>query len=189
MKKILFINVCVRKDSRTNRLAHSLLERLDGQVTEVCPDREYMLKPLSEERLRRRDELLAAGEFSAEELSAARSFAEADIIVIAAPYWDLSFPSLLKIYFENVTVCGVTFRYNDKGIPEGLCRAEKLYYVTTSGGPIIYNMGFEYADTLSKVFYGIEETHFISAEGLDIVGADAEGILNDAVNSLCKITE
>ncbi len=27
----------------------------------------------------------------------AKDFAESDIIVIAAPYWDLSFPSILKV--------------------------------------------------------------------------------------------
>lgn len=96
----------------------------------------------------------------------------------------IPFPALLKIYLENVTVCGVTFRYSDKGIPVGLCRAEKLCYVTTSGGPIIHNFGFTYVDTMAREFYGIKETRFISAEGLDIVGADSERILAEAMNAL-----
>lgn len=183
MKKILFVNTCVRKESRTNALARALIETLDGEVTEIRPDLNG-LKPLCESSLNRRDALLAAGDITAAELDAARQFAAADIIVIAAPYWDLTFPALLKIYLENVTVCGVTFRYTDEGIPEGLCRAEKLYYVTTSGGPIIHNFGFEYVDALAREFYGIKETHFISAEGLDIIGADTEGILNEAIRRI-----
>ena len=183
MEKILFINTCVRDGSRTLRLAKRLLESLDGEVTEVRPDLNGLM-PLNEKSLMRRDELLEKGELSAPELRAARDFAEADIIVIAAPYWDLTFPSLLKIYLENVTVCGVTFIYTPEGVPKGLCRAKRLYYVTTSGGPIIHNFGFDYVRTLAREFYGIDDTRFVSAEGLDIVGADAESILNDAMRRL-----
>ena len=177
MKKILFINTCVREESRTNRLARRLLERLGGEVTEIGPDLSG-LKPLDRASLARREALTAAGDFSAPELGAARA------VVIAAPYWDLTFPSLLKIYLENVTVCGVTFYYTDSGIPAGLCRAEKLYYVTTSGGPIIHNFGYEYVSALAKEFYGIKDTRFISAEGLDIIGADAEAILKKAEENI-----
>lgn len=183
MKKILFINTCVREESRTNRLARRLLEKLGGEVTEIGPDLSG-LKPLDRASLARREALTAAGDFSAPELGAARGFAEADMVVIAAPYWDLTFPSLLKIYLENVTVCGVTFYYTDLGIPAGLCRAERLYYVTTSGGPIIHNFGYEYVSALAKEFYGIKDTRFISAEGLDIIGADAEAILKKAEENI-----
>ena len=184
MKKILFINTCVRKESRTYRLAQRLLEKLEGEITEIGPELNG-LRPLSEDSLSRRDELTARGELSAPELCAAREFAAADVIVIAAPYWDLTFPALLKIYLENVTVCGVTFRYTPEGIPKGLCRAEKLYYVTTSGGPIVHNFGFTYVDTMAREFYGIKETRFISAEGLDILGADAESILAETMDRQC----
>ncbi len=179
MKKILFVNTCVRKDSRTAALARRLLDRLDGEVSEVRPDLGG-LRPLDESSLSRRDELLAAGELDAPELGCARDFANADTIVIAAPYWDLTFPALLKIYLENVTVCGVTFRYTDEGVPQGLCRADKLYYVTTSGGPITHNFGFEYVSALAGEFYGIKEKRFISAQGLDILGADTERLLAEA---------
>ncbi len=180
MKKILFINTCVRKNSRTSKLARYILEKLDGEVTEVRPDLTGF-DPLDEASLARRDKLLEAKDFSASEFAAAREFAKADIILIAAPYWDLTFPSLLKIYLENVTVCGVTFYYTENGVPKGLCRAKKLYYVTTSGGEIVHNFGFEYVDALAKEFYGIGETRFISAEGLDIIGADEGGILREAM--------
>ncbi len=182
MKKILFINVCVRKESRTKKLALQLLKGLDGEISEIEPNING-LKPLDESLLIKREELTADGNFSAPQLDAAREFAEADIIVIAAPYWDLTFPALLKIYLENITVCGVTFRYTEEGFPEGLCRAEKLYYVTTSGGSIVHNFGFEYVSTLANEFFGIKDTRFISAEGLDIIGADAEKILNEAIRN------
>lgn len=48
MKNLLFINTCVRPESRTKRLADRLLERLGGEVTEVRPDLSGMT-PLTNE--------------------------------------------------------------------------------------------------------------------------------------------
>lgn len=183
MDNILFVNVCVRENSRTLEFAHYLLDKLKGNVTEVCPHKKGML-PLDENRLKRRDELIAKEDFSAPDLEETRRFAEADVIVIAAPYWDLSFPALLKIYTENITVCGVTFYYSEEGIPISLCKCKKLYYITSSGGPVIYNMGFEYIKTLSEGFFGIKDINFVSAEGLDIYGADTDKIIEEAKNKI-----
>ena len=111
-------------------------------------------------------------------LSTVRQFASADTIVIAAPYWDLSFPATLKQYFEQINVIGVTFCYTEDGIPVGLCKARKLYYVMTAGGVFIpEEFGFGYVKALAERFYGIKECELIKAVGLDIVGADVEGIL------------
>ncbi len=63
----------------------------------------------------------------------AHQFAEADEIVIAAPFWEGAYPALLKVYFEHISVVGIANRYTDHG-PVGMCRASKLHYVTTRGG-------------------------------------------------------
>ena len=42
----------------------------------------------------------------------------ADTIVIAAPFWDFSFPAALKIYIENIYVTGIVSRYGSDGRPE-----------------------------------------------------------------------
>ena len=135
MKRILFVNACIRPDSRTLLLAQEVLRQLDGEIEEVRVSEENLL-PLNRELLEKRNELLAARDFSAPMFAYARQFASADEIVIAAPYWDLSFPSVLRIYLEHITITGITFQYSPEGIPEGLCRAERMIYVTTAGGPI-----------------------------------------------------
>ena len=112
-------------------------------------------------------------------LSYARQFAEADAIVIAAPYWDLAFPALLKIYLEAVTVSGVTFCYSEDGTPKSLCKAKKLIYVTTAGGPIFADFGYSYVRTMAEGFFGIEETVCFKAENLDVIGMDTEKILRE----------
>ena len=39
---ILYVNVCVRKDSRTKLLADYLLSKFDDEITEVClSDKEF----------------------------------------------------------------------------------------------------------------------------------------------------
>lgn len=48
-------------------------------------------------------------------LSPAREVAGADVIVIGAPYWDLTFPAALKVYLEWASLNNVTFRYTDRG--------------------------------------------------------------------------
>ena len=102
------------------------------------------------------------------------------MLVIAAPYWDMSFPSSLKIFFEAASVEGITFTYADDGTPIGLCAAEDMYYVTTSGGYIgDCNFGFEYANALCRL-YGVQNAHFVSAQGLDLDGADVQAIMEAA---------
>lgn len=49
-----------------------------------------------------REALLAEGKFDHPRFRYAHRFAAADKIVIAAPFWDLSFPALLKVYIENL---------------------------------------------------------------------------------------
>ena len=92
------------------------------------------------------------------------------------------FPGVLKLYLENITVAGITFRYASNGKPESLCRAEAMDYVTTSGGYIGHNdFGFSYISALARDFFGIQKIRRYAAEGLDIFGADPEAILRKAM--------
>lgn len=180
----LFINACVRRQSRTLRLAECLLERLGGDVEEVRLE-EIAFGAADEAFLDKRDRLIAAGDFNDPLFALARQFAGADQIVIAAPYWDLSFPAALKQYFEQINVLGITFVYTPEGIPRGLCRARKLYYVTTAGGNFVpEEYGFGYVRALAQGFYGIPEAELIRATGLDIDGADEQAILREAMERI-----
>lgn len=176
---VLFVNGCVRENSRTLELAHAVLEQLPDAVEEIClyPDGP---EGLDAEKLCSRDKLLKEKDYSHPMLRFAKQFAEADTIVIAAPYWDLAFPAKVRAYLEEITVSGITFQYGTDGIPKGLCKAEKLIYVTTAGGPIFQNFAFEYVQALAHAFYGIADVRLVKAEGLDIWGADTAGILEHA---------
>ena len=169
---ILFVNACVREASRTLRLARAALAEKAKPVTEVRLI-DLAFPKVDEAFLEKRDRLIGEGRFDDPLFSLARQFAEAGEIVVAAPYWDLSFPAALKQYFEQVTVIGITFRYTPEGVPEGLCRAKKLTYFTTAGGEFVpEEYGFGYVRALAQNLYGIEEVRIVKATGLDIDGAD-----------------
>ncbi len=174
---ILFIDACVRRDSRTRRLAKRVLKRLSGPVETVRLE-EIGFPKTDEAFLRKRDACIAAGDFSDPMFDLAKQFRSADTVVVAAPHWDLSFPASLKQYFEQVNVVGLTFYYTDSDRPVTLCRAKKLYYVATAGGPVRdHAYGFGYVKGLGQEFYGIEDATLFAAEGIDLLGADAEAIL------------
>ncbi|MBR5468753.1 MAG: NAD(P)H-dependent oxidoreductase [Firmicutes bacterium] len=185
MENILFINSCIRKnESRTLALAKALLDKLEGEIKEVDLTSEN-IAPLTAETLALRNELTEKGDLSHPMLKYASDFAAADTIVIGTPFWDLAFPAVLKQYLEQICACGITFRYNDHGIPQGMCKAKKVYYVTTAGGFLEgMNFGFDYIKALCNLYFGIKDVECIAAEGLDIWGNDAEKILEDRINSL-----
>ncbi len=172
----LYINCCVREKSRTGRLARAVLRKLGGDFTELNLYEEN-LKPLDKETLNKRTALVEQGDYSDQMFDYAKQFASADAIVIAAPYWDLSFPAPLKTYFENIYVTGIVSEYDENGMTHGLCKAQELYYVTTAGGPYDPTYSYGYVESLAKNFFGIPTTHLVKAELLDIVGNDAEEIL------------
>lgn len=177
MDKILFINACLRPISRTLELANTLLQTLEGEVQEV---RLYdkPLPALDAACMAVRNQAADSGDFSHPYFDAAKEFAAADVVVIAAPYWDLMFPAVLKTYLENITVGGITFRYSKQGRPESLCKIKALHYVTTAGGFIGQNdFGFAYIKALAQGFWEIPRVCRYAAEGLDIFGADVEGIM------------
>ena len=180
----LYINCCVREESRTDRLAQAVLQKLGGDFTELKLYEEN-LKPLDRETLNKRTALIKQGDYSDPMFDHAKQFASADTIVIAAPYWDLSFPSTLKIYIENIYVTGIVSAYDESGMPVGLCKAKELYYITTAGGPYDPTYSYGYIESLAKSFFGIPTTHLVKAEMLDIVGNKAEEILNREINRIC----
>lgn len=181
---ILFINACVRENSRTLVLAKNILSKMSGEVIEVNLNQEN-IAPLNRELLEKREGLLSSKNKNDPMFHYAKQFAEADEIVIAAPFWDLSFPAILKAYMEQITVSGITFEYIS-GRPCGLCKAKSLTYVTTSGGPIFADFGYKYVKTLAKSFYGIENTRAYRAMNLDVDMITAEEVLTKASISVIE---
>ncbi len=183
---VLFVDACVREGSRTRRLAEHLIKTLNVQYDHLYLG-DCSFPKTDAGFIEKRDSLLREGALSDPMFDHARQFAEAEEVIIAAPFWDLSFPAILKTYLEQINVVGITFRYNENGQPEGLCRAKRLYYVTTAGGTFLpAEYGFGYVEALAKSFYGIGEVELIKATGLDIAGAPVEQILKEGEEEISR---
>ena len=175
----LFVNACMRgEDSRTLALCR---EYLQGKEEVVEVDLATLgLKPFDAQMVAYRTEKQKAKAWDDPIFDLSHQFAEADEVVIGAPYWDLSFPAALKVYMEHVSVCDIAFHYTEDARCEGICKADRLTYIASCGGFVEGgNVGYEYFCGIAKMF-GIPETRFVAAEGLDIVGIDVEAQMDKA---------
>ena len=92
--KTLFVNACTRKESRTLELSNYLLDKIGGNI-ETINLYDLDLKPFTEEMINFRDKCIMEDNFDDSMFDLAKKFTNADLIVIGAPTWDLSFPSVL----------------------------------------------------------------------------------------------
>ncbi|MGI6157294.1 MAG: NAD(P)H-dependent oxidoreductase [Saccharofermentanales bacterium] len=185
---VLFVDGCIRKESsRTRRLAEAFVERLQARgdhAVERLVLTEEPLLPLTGDFFWQRERLLEAGDLDHARFRYAHRFARADKIVIAAPFWDLSFPALLKIYIENVSVQGITFDCDTTdGRLFGICRAEKMCYLTTRGGAYVDSSLETALPTLRNLatFFGIPAFDYVAADGIDLGHEPADVILARAI--------
>ena len=185
--KLLFVNGCISQRgeaSRTLALAKAFLETWKGlhpeaEVETVEPEALLALKPFEPGMLNDRDALAGIRCFDAPVYDLARQFRAADRIVVAAPFWDLTFPAALRTYIEYISANGLTYHYEADGC-HGDCRAEKLVYLT-SGGDVERpeSLGVLYWKQLSAMF-GIPAFDHVFAGGLDLDPARTAEILAEA---------
>ncbi|HQA59083.1 MAG TPA: NAD(P)H-dependent oxidoreductase [Acetivibrio sp.] len=194
MKTILFVNACMRErgESRTLELFDSFIESYMQKHSDVKLIEEKLykmnLKPLSKFDIERRDSFISKSDYSDKMFNLAHNFYQADKIIIAAPYWDLSFPSILKVYVENICVNGITFCYTENG-PKGLCKFTDLMYITTSGGFIAENdFGKDYINGIAK-FLGNGNFMDFSAQGLDIFDIDEKNVMHKACSDIARLAD
>ena len=130
MKKLMVIDACMRDEaSRTRRILGPIVAELGKryEIETVSLDGEDY-QSVGRKVLAER----SSGYVPEEIVAMARKIADADRIVIAAPFWDMSFPAILKVFIENMSLFNITFRDNGTDF-EGLCRSEKVLYITTRG--------------------------------------------------------
>ena len=183
--KLLFVNSCISQrgaDSRTKRLADAFLTAFrtshpNWTVETVSPETLLALKPFDAEMLNERDALCAAGRFDAPVYELARQLQAADAVVVAAPFWDLSFPAALRTYIEYISANGLTYHYEADGC-HGDCAAQWLLYLT-SGGDV------EQEDSVGVVYWrqlaamlGIPVFDYVFAGGMDLDPAATETLLS-----------
>lgn len=144
------------------------------------------MPPPSGGRARDRDALAAVGAWEAPVFDLARQFRGADAVVVAAPFWDLSFPAALRTYIEYISANGLTYHYESDGC-HGDCRAERLVYLT-SGGDMERedSVGVLYWRQLCAMF-GIARFDYVFAGGLDLDPAKTPALVDAAADLARKL--
>ena len=117
MKKLVVIDACIRgEESRTRRIAEPVIETLSKRYEIIRYDLTKMpMEPLTPATYAER----VAGNVPAWALEAARTVAEADRIVVVAPFWDMSFPAVVKVS-SSIFPC-LTSRLPTMGVPASGC--------------------------------------------------------------------
>ena len=189
---LLFVDGCIRgAQSRTRVLAQAFLDTLTALrpdcTAETADLNVLRLVPLYGDTLAARDRAVAQRDWSNPWFAEAVRFQKADRIVIAAPFWEGTFPAALHTYIEHVCAAGLTFRYGEHGEQIGLCRAARAVFFGTKGG--IYSRGPAREDDFAARFLrtnlrmlGVPQLDVIEAEGLDIDGSDVDAILAEAAD-------
>ena len=128
MKKLLYIDACIRgTDSRTKKIATPIIDALKEKYdVETLVLNDLELEIVKEELIKKRNN----GEISDTVLTWAKKVRDAERIVIASPFWDMSFPAALKVFIELCSIFDITFKSNDKTC-YGNCKAEKMMFITT----------------------------------------------------------
>lgn len=187
MEKLILVNSCMRAESSTRRLMEHarmlLAERYDIEEADVNA---MALTPVTPEIQCER----SAGKVAEHIVAMARRIAAADRIVVAAPFWDMSFPSVLKAFIENMSLYNVTFTDNGKSCV-GLCRCERVLYVTTRGMDIatgsVLEQGSTYLQALSAL-WGCGEVITVAAHNLDYcTPEEKEARLAEAEQKLAEV--
>jgi len=128
-----------------------------------------------------------------------KQFIEADVYVIAAPMWSLSFPAPLKEYIDCIVQEHMTISFPEKGgKPKGLLndKDRAAVYIQSSGGDItwmmkpIFNRGLNYVEDIMK-FMGInkfetllvDKTGYTEEERLAAI-EKAKGKIDDIIKKI-----
>ncbi|MBE6336045.1 MAG: hypothetical protein E7066_05155 [Lentimicrobiaceae bacterium] len=190
MKKLFYVDACLREGSNTKKIADAIFDELSNKYEmETVRLSDCSFPIVNNDILNDR----ANGIVPEEYVEMAKKLAAADRLVIAAPFWDMSFPSALKVFFENMSLFNVTFASNEKEC-FGLCKAEKVLYITTRGMNISTGDDLEqatpYIKALSKL-WGLGELYVISAQNMDYCTEEQrEEKIKNAIEEglqLCKI--
>ena len=166
MDKLIYIDATMREESRTRMIAEPLVGELAKryEIERIKLDGADF-PAVGSRILHDRDSGIVPQEYA----DMARRIAAADRIVIAAPFWDMSFPSILKVFLENMSLFHITFDSDDTHC-YGLCRCEKVLYVTTRGMNIHTGDPLEQATPYIKALsclWGLGELFVVAAENMD----------------------
>jgi len=195
MQQILLVETSPSVERSVTR---QLTRQLEVRLKAKYPEAKWVYRDLAKHNIPHLDARTIAAFFNpnadpedsrlSEELVA--ELHASDLIVIAAPYWNLGIPSALKAWIDHVVRVGKTFTHTAQG-PEGLVKGKKVILVTAAGG--VYSSGFgkswdfvePYLRTILN-FIGIQDIQVVRSEGQFRPGLDANALAQLKAESVSK---
>ncbi|QQK63009.1 FMN-dependent NADH-azoreductase [Cobetia sp. cqz5-12] len=115
---------------------------------------------------------------------------EADLLVVAAPLYNLGLPTQMKAWFDRVLRAGETFRYTEMG-PSGLLEGKQALVLAARGGMYAGSELDSQTPHLKSMLglMGITEQHFIYAEGLNMGDEQKVGALSEARTNIANYVD
>ncbi|WP_346940610.1 NAD(P)H-dependent oxidoreductase [uncultured Clostridium sp.] len=122
-------------------------------------------------------------------------FKEADMYVIAAPMWSLSFPAPLKEYIDCIVMDGKTIKISENKM-EGLLndKPRAMVYIQSSGAPIpwmlrpIFNKGLDYIKDIMK-YMGIKKFEELLVDGTGFTEEERKKAIEENNKEVDKFIE
>lgn len=182
-KRILQINSSIMGEkSYSRKLGNAIVEKIKVKYPNSTVDQldlvESNIPHLTPETLQamftpeehQTDEVRQALELSD---TLVKQVLESDILVIGAPLINRTIHSSLKAWIDHITRRGITFGYNEAGMPIGFITGKKVYVAMSSGGIYTDEQGKSndfVAPYLKSFlgFLGMTDLTVVRAEGLHI---------------------
>ncbi|MDR6551004.1 FMN-dependent NADH-azoreductase [Paenibacillus qinlingensis] len=113
-------------------------------------------------------------------------FIVADKYVFVTPFWNFSYPPMMKAYLDSVSVAGKSFKYSAEGQPIGLLTDKKALHIQARGGNYSdspaaeFEMGHRHLQVMMK-FFGIPSFEGLFVEGHNKNKEKAQDIKENAI--------
>lgn len=123
-------------------------------------------------------------------ISLCDQFRSADVYVIAAPMWSLSFPAPLKEYIDCIVQDDKTIKVT-KGKVEGLLndKPRSVVYIQSSGAHVpwilkpVFNKGLNYVEDIMKAM-GIKHFEELLVDGTGFTEEERKEAINKAIDKI-----
>ncbi len=199
MKTILVIDSSVGGEASVSK---TLVKEAVAALTAAQPDSRIIHRDLGKEPVPHLTEENIAGvrgEPTTDVHHASRALSDtliaelrdADTIVIGAPMYNFSVPTVLRSWFDHVLRAGETFSYSEAG-PKGLLTGKKVIVVESRGG--FYSEGPAQAIDFQEpylrqllAFIGLTDVTFVHAEKIGFGPEARAAAIADATTKLRRI--
>ena len=104
----------------------------------------------------------------------AKEIAQADAMIVAAPFWDMTYPALLKAFFEKISILDVMFADGPDSCI-GISHNKFMFYITTRGMNIKTDSPLDGATKSLRALcalWGIPKLVTLAANNMDYLSAE-----------------